>query len=201
MGRRSLKEERAEQILEAFERCVADHGLAGATLERVAEYAGLGRPAIRHNVGNREALIEAALERIATRHKHSYAAIADQLPSSGRVEAMLGYLFVGPFSGPADQEDAVLDELFAVRHREPRVAELLDEVYADLQATLARELRREYPGASRARCRTVAYQLMALAFGHSTFSTLDIGARRGPTALRLARLCIVEGLVDCEPEG
>lgn len=200
MGRASRKQERAEQILEAFERCVAEHGLAGASLERVAVYAGLGRPAIRHNVGNREALIEAALERIATRHKRAYAAIAERLPPSGRLEAMLEYLFLGPFSGPATEEDAVLDELFAIRHREPRVAALLDGVYADLQATIAAELRREHSGAGAARCRTVAYQLMALAFGHSTFSTLEIGARRGRASLRLARLCIEQGLARPEPE-
>jgi AcrR family transcriptional regulator len=187
MGRRSLKQERTDQILAAFARCVAEHGLAGATLERIAEYAGLGRPAIRHNIGNREAVIEAALLQLAARHKASYAALADALPDRDRVDALLRYLFTGPFSGPVDEEDAIIDELFAVRHREPRVAALLEDTYRDLQSTVTTELLRDHGEAGRARCASVAYLIMALAFGHSTFSGLGVGARRGTLALREAR--------------
>ena len=187
MGRRSLKQQRAEEILTAFERCVAKHGLDGATLERVAELAGVGRPAIRHNVGNRDALIAAALERIVSRHKANFAAVTDELPEEDRVDTLLRYLFVGPFVGPLDEEDAVLDELFAVRHRDPKVAHLLAETYRELESVITNELVREYPRAGRARCRSVAYLLMVLSYGHSTFEGLGIGRRRGKAGLEHAR--------------
>ena len=54
MARPSVKEERREQILTAYEQCVARYGVEGATLDKVAEEAGLARPLIRHNIGNRE---------------------------------------------------------------------------------------------------------------------------------------------------
>lgn len=190
MGRKSRKEERADQILEAFGRCVADHGLAGATLERIAAYANLGRPAIRHNIGNREAVIEAALLRLAAQHKARYAAVADALPDRDRTAALLRYLFTGPFSGPVDEEDAIIDELFAVRHREPTVAALLEDTYRDLQGTIAAELFRDHPLAGRGRCSSVAYLIMALAFGHSTFSGLGVGGRRGKIALQQAQAVV-----------
>jgi len=183
MGRRSLKAERREQILEAFEQCVAQHGLAGTTLDRVAEIAGLGRPAIRHNVGNRDALIRAALDRIVDHHERMHRA----LPRG--VDALLRHLFTGAFSGEPDAEDAVLDELFALRHRDPELAERLDEVYRRFQETIARELRAE-TDATLTDCRRAAYLIMALAYGASTFSGLGVGARRGRDALEQARAIV-----------
>ncbi|MGB5811036.1 MAG: TetR/AcrR family transcriptional regulator [Polyangiales bacterium] len=190
MGRKNLKDERTDQILAAFGRCVAEHGLAGATLERIAEYADLGRPAIRHNIGNREAVIEAAMLRLATQHKARYAAIVEALPDHDRTDALLRYLFTGPFSGPLDEEDAVIDELFAVRHREPKVAALLDDAYRDLQRIITAELMRDHPKAGQGQCTGVAYLIMALAFGHSTYAGLGIGKRRGQLALRQARAMV-----------
>ena len=43
MARPSVKDERTEAILAAFERCVARHGVEGATLQRTADEAGLAR--------------------------------------------------------------------------------------------------------------------------------------------------------------
>ena len=44
MGRPSIKAERREQILDAYETCVARFGVGGASLEKIAETAGLARP-------------------------------------------------------------------------------------------------------------------------------------------------------------
>ena len=82
MPRRSLKEERRSQILDAFEICVARYGVEGATLERVAEEAGLARPLIRHNVGNREDLLDALLERYLESSEHSMRQLLAALPWS-----------------------------------------------------------------------------------------------------------------------
>ena len=192
MGRRSLQAERKEQILVAFERCVAAHGLEGTTLERVAAFAGLGRPAIRHNIGNRDALIAAALERIVQKHEDAYASLVDGLPATGRGDAVLRYLFGGPFSsGDPDEEDMVLDELFALRHRDADIAVRLDAVYRRLQQTLASVLVAEHSATAGA-CRRVAYLVMALAYGHSTFQGLGVGKRRSPAAFRAAQRMVDE---------
>jgi len=70
MGRKSLKAERVTQILDAFERCMEKKGLESTTLENVAEEAGVARRIIRHYVGNRDDLIQAAVERIINNFTH-----------------------------------------------------------------------------------------------------------------------------------
>ena len=51
MGRKSLANERREQILDAFAIYLRQHGFEGCTLERVAEIAGVQRSIIRHYIG------------------------------------------------------------------------------------------------------------------------------------------------------
>ena len=89
MGRPSLTSERREQILDAYEACVARHGVEGATLARTAQAAGLARPLIRHHLGNREALLEALTERFFARSQDAMTALAGALPARGRAAALI----------------------------------------------------------------------------------------------------------------
>ncbi|MEP1330701.1 TetR/AcrR family transcriptional regulator [Pseudophaeobacter sp.] len=59
MSRPSLKDQRSEQILDAYLTCVAQFGLEGATQERIAAEAGVKRPLLRHNLGNKTQMISA----------------------------------------------------------------------------------------------------------------------------------------------
>ena len=59
MPRPSLKDQRSEEILDAYLTCVARFGLEGATQERIAAEAGVKRPLLRHYLGNREQMIAA----------------------------------------------------------------------------------------------------------------------------------------------
>ena len=63
MGRPSLKQQRRDQILDAAELLLTTHGFAGLTLEKLAEHAGLARPLVRHNVGNRAEVVKALVTR------------------------------------------------------------------------------------------------------------------------------------------
>lgn len=67
MSRPSLKEQRYQQVMDAYESCVARYGLDGATLERIADKADLARPLIRHNVGNRRELLVGLMRRFEER--------------------------------------------------------------------------------------------------------------------------------------
>lgn len=64
MGRPSKKEQRTEEILNAFYRCVARYGLEGSTLEFIAKEADLKRSLVRHYVGNREDLVNQLVDRV-----------------------------------------------------------------------------------------------------------------------------------------
>lgn len=89
MARPSLKAEKAEEILQAYERCIANYGVEGATLQKVASEAGMARPLLRHYVGNQEELLEQSIERYFTRQQEALK-LTQQIDS---VDELLDSLF------------------------------------------------------------------------------------------------------------
>ena len=67
MARPRIGAERREEILVAFEACVARKGLAKTTLVDVAEQAGQPRPLVRYFIGNRDAMVTALIDRLLER--------------------------------------------------------------------------------------------------------------------------------------
>jgi len=67
MPRPSLKQQRKEEILHAYETCIALYGVEGATLQKIAETAGIARPLLRHYVGNNDELLNQAVDRFLVR--------------------------------------------------------------------------------------------------------------------------------------
>ncbi|MFT7373219.1 MAG: AcrR family transcriptional regulator, partial [Oleiphilaceae bacterium] len=98
MGRKSLKEIRVNEILDAFERCLTKKGLQGTTLDNIAEEAGLARRMIRHYIGNRTDLIDAAVERIIEKFTLSVFNALDQFERTERFNGALDYLFSEAFN-------------------------------------------------------------------------------------------------------
>jgi AcrR family transcriptional regulator len=60
---RSLTGERAQRIVEAMRRSVAQHGTAGSTFERVAREAGVSRGLLHYYFGTKEQLLAEAVRR------------------------------------------------------------------------------------------------------------------------------------------
>ncbi len=93
MPRPSIKAERRVQILDAFGRCLARYGLEGASLERVAEEAGLARALIRHNVGNRDQLVDAYIVSFLEQSRTQMETLLASLAESRRLEHLIELLF------------------------------------------------------------------------------------------------------------
>ena len=93
MARPSLKNQRRDQILDAVEHCIARHGVEGATLERIAEKAELARPLIRHNVGNREELLQACFDRFIERSNREAESMLALLPEEDTIKTLVEWLF------------------------------------------------------------------------------------------------------------
>ena len=93
MARPDIKEARREQILDAFEICVARYGVEGATLAKTAEQAELARPLVRHNVGNRNDLIDALTERFLQKSRTRMNSFLEMLPREHRSMKALEWLF------------------------------------------------------------------------------------------------------------
>ncbi len=62
-GAKPLSGERAQRIVEAMRRSVAQHGTAGSTFERVAREAGVSRGLLHYYFGTKEQLLAEAVRR------------------------------------------------------------------------------------------------------------------------------------------
>jgi AcrR family transcriptional regulator len=90
--RRSQAERSAttrEALLDATIACLVEDGYASTTTSRVAERAGVSRGAHLHHFQTRNALVAAAIERLAERRHAQLLAAAEQLPA-GRERLVQG---------------------------------------------------------------------------------------------------------------
>ena len=139
MGRPSIKAERTAEILDAYEQCVARFGIDGATLERVAKQAGLARALIRHNVGNRDDLFDALVERFFDVSEQRIRDLIDALPDSGRARALVDVLFDIRHSN--DTHVLVAEALIAAAADRPALAGRMKDWVADFVAAIASVLQ------------------------------------------------------------
>lgn len=162
MARPEIKNDRREQILDAFETCVARYGLEGATLGKTAEIAGLARPLIRHNVGNREDLLEALIERFLLRSREAMESLIESLPTQDRLAALIDLLFDPQYANP--QLVQVFNALSAAAPDDPTLAEKLQLWLREFVDRLEAILRKEYPKASPQRINAVAAGVSGIYF-------------------------------------
>lgn len=163
MPRPSIKQQRRDEILDAFERCIVRYGLSGATLQKVADESGLARPLLRHNVGNREALLEAMLARLNTQYEEESRTLKRHLPPSDRCQAMLKLLFDHRYG--ANRHDGLLYQALVYGAEESQLLKRsLNHWYDRLLADIEVELRGERSLASEAVIRAVATGILALYF-------------------------------------
>ncbi|MCB1292174.1 TetR family transcriptional regulator [Mycolicibacterium sp.] len=164
-GRPSLEAERRAQIVNAFIGLIADKGLEHTSLGDVAEASGLHRSALRHFVGNREDLINAAIEEVTR------AALADM-----QVELSLNDVIAMLFDPARMASLGELDRAWyvlmseAMRSREGRA--VLKACYDQLMTIIGDALRHRYPNAKRAKVADTAYAIACLAEYNYVFQSL-----------------------------
>jgi AcrR family transcriptional regulator len=176
MGRPSLAATRREQILDAVTRCVAEYGLEGTTLERVAEASGFSRGHIRHYVGNREEMVASFQDRLTSHYAERMHAVYEQAPPGQRSSALVQFLFGEEWAPNAD--NVVFNALMWAAARDEAVRTHLRSSYLGIESLTARALREDYPQAPKAECASTAYALLCLAFAHSTLLELSFPAAR-----------------------
>ena len=120
LGRPSVVAERRRQILDAVEECIIEYGLASTTLECIAAQAGLTRSNLAYFVGNRDEIIEAALERSVSRFVDEMKGGVAGLPPEDRLPEFLRLTFVS--SDAIRRSTKLMNELStaAAHHRHAR---------------------------------------------------------------------------------
>ncbi|MEM7146135.1 MAG: TetR/AcrR family transcriptional regulator [Verrucomicrobiota bacterium] len=191
MARPDLTEVRTPQILDAFARCVARYGLEGASLEQIAEEAGMKRSILRHYVGNREDLVVALAGRVVERYREDLEELMSALPGAGakRVEALLDYLFTTERWEPS-VENVVADTLLSAVDRYPEVGEIMKGFMEELFEVYEGLLRDGYPKAERAKVKAVAYGVVSLSFTHEWMMPMGMPAGYGRSAKGAAKVLV-----------
>ena len=146
MARPSIKTEREAEILDAFESCVVKYGVEGATLQKIADAAGLARPLLRHYVGNKEALVNALVDRHIEEFDRVMVDLKDWLPDQNRVSNIIDSLFEQEYASTTN--DAQLMHAFALAAQtRPDLYQRMQIWYLEFQQFLEDEIRREYRAA------------------------------------------------------
>lgn len=148
MARPNIQNERREQILDAFETCVARYGVEGATLARTAEMAGLARPLVRHNIGNRDALLSALVERFIQKSRSSMAVMVSALPAKNRSRTAIDWLFDPAYSDA--QLVRISNSLISASAENPPLAEKMQEWLKDFITRFDGVLADDFPDANPA---------------------------------------------------
>ncbi len=171
MPRPSLKHQRSEEILAAFARCVARFGLDGATLELVADEAGVSRPAVRHFVGNREDLIEALAAHVRRDYQTKMETLFAWLPQTGRIEALIELLFA-PNAASSSEDVALAQALMAAADRYPSVAAPLKNWITEFDQRIQDELSAHAPNAAPKDIAAASFGILSLYFNIDALTQL-----------------------------
>ncbi len=159
-GRPSVQAERSEQIVEAFIALVAERGLHAVTLSDVAEHAGVQRPAIRHHVGNKDALIAATFRTLATRYDER---AARELGEDPTIDDVVAYLFGAAYTTSSDTDDQAFNALLGEARRNDDLAADIRATYTGTIDTIAAVVGGERPELPSDEARALGYQVLCLA--------------------------------------
>lgn len=172
-------------MLSALAAVVADHGVSGATMERVASASGWTRGHVRHYLGNKDDQLRALVDLLTSRYASSLQdAIALALPGRKRMVA-LDTLFGAAWQDGRDRDDVVLDQLVAYETAHPGGSVAIRSMYQSIAGVIADAIVYERPECSRAEAEDTGFTLVALAYGTATMSGL--GWDRLAVARRIAR--------------
>ncbi len=178
MGRPSMAAERTEQIMQATARCLQKNGLAGTTLERVAEESGLSRSHVRHYVGNRDDLLRRFANWLYTGYEAEFIGRIAAAESREKLPFAMDYLFSTGFL-PIGDDDTVIRELITAGIADERIRGTMQVHYTQAIQSVEDALAGEYPAASPGARRSVAYGLWCLAMGNSMMAELQLPVASG----------------------
>ena len=145
MPRPSIKEKRTEEILIAYERCIALYGVDGATLHKIAEKAGIARPLLRHNVGNSSDLLAKAVERFLTRTRTSMQDFEDA--KIANMDTFLDCLFDMTLTETQYNDTMIASALIVASQTRPEIKTQMQEWLENIKTVFLRMIRHIFPDA------------------------------------------------------
>lgn len=192
MGRKSLAVERREDILNAFEQCIVERGIEGTSFQHIAQLLGMDRKMISHYFGNREALVDAMTERIASGFTSHVNKVMANLGPLATVMELVDAFY--DQVNASEHTDSLWMEICAYATRSEAVRKRLQESYDNMFWSVGKVLKCEYPNLTKEEAQTAVYTISTLLDRSSTFEW--IGVKKAP--IKLARVAITKVLESLE---
>ena len=189
-GRPSVAKERRDQIIDAFLALVAERHTTAMTIAEVAERAGVHRSAVRHFVGNRAALVTAAVDEICHRHDRSRE---QRIGTAPNIEEVVDHYFSSSYVW----DHAELDDVFGIL----LMSATDDDVVASGIANDYRESMDEMLellGRTDASARAAAYHVLCLAEQNVVLQRFGFDPELGEATRALAR-SVIDRVRDTPP--
>ena len=162
MSRPSLAPQRREEILDAFEASILEHGLEGSSLARVARRAGLQTSHVSHYMGSRAGLIEALVARLEARYTRAFRSLTGAADLSAvPPELLLRVLLSDAFNDA--RSGVVFRDLVALSARDAGARQALARVYAVFDRAVQAVIAAHAPELSDAERDAAAHALICIA--------------------------------------
>ncbi len=183
-GRPSVAAVRRDRIVDAFITLVAERGAEATSTGDVAAVVGVPRTAVRHFVGNRKELVEAAVQEIVARYRAELRAAAGPEPTP---DTLVNLLFGASWVEERSTEARAFDALLYECARDPSIQPLVRSAYEALTGEIVAALRRAQADSQDADLEDTAYVVVCLAEQNALLQQLGFPAGRSQAAAALAR--------------
>ena len=169
MARPTVAAERRDQIIEATLQTVVQYGIAGTSLDRIADSAGMSRGHVRHFVGNRDQLLIETARHVFSDEAGQLTILPDAVTTFADA---LDYLFGEEFTR-SDAENAVVLGFVELSRGNPAIAEILADSYANTRRRLADLGTVAFPHANTEQCALIADATLSAALGNVFMGDFD----------------------------
>ncbi|MEF2978365.1 TetR/AcrR family transcriptional regulator [Subtercola sp. YIM 133946] len=186
-----MSTERRQQIIEATIRCIGLYGIAGATLDKIAEECGMSRGHVRHFIGNRDDLLVETTRQFYFGNESDGSLLPEGVEG---IDQILDYLFGDEFTHP-DADNSVVLGLVEASRTNHAIAEVMLRAYEQTQTVIAAAIAERHPASDPAKLDEVSFGVMTLSLGNVFMSDLEVSAARTTVARRIAEGMIAEAVV------
>lgn len=186
MARPTLKEERTEEILKAYESCIAKYGVEGATLQKIAAEAGLARPMLRHYIGNSGDILMLAASRFVQRSTHDFQAMCDY-PYQDITEFLTSLFFM---SDSYHQDTMIASAFIITAQTNEAVQQMMMAWFAETQKVFEAILHKFYPDTESDQIAIAATGLIGIYFNSEALFPLWQGQVLQQKSFQAAKLLL-----------
>lgn len=175
MGRKRNDAKRVE-VVDAFIAALIEVGLEQATMVEVGKRIGLDRSTLHYYFKTRDKLVEAATVRISDAYVDRLRAKSAELSGEEGPHELISYLF-GPEFHDHDLSIAI-DEFATAGNRDPKMGNVVRDIYQAIEDMLTGELLRFYPDVPASERHKVMLCIVSMLDGAINSSLLGLDPQR-----------------------